>query len=475
MIAQSIQRSVERSFGTACFLAYFALLFFRHTAEMVGSYLPYAALAGVLFVAVFAGSAHQADRLDRLGPARLSALASILCAAGVFLLEALPTPLLFVFGGVLSLMGCAAFFLIYGKNLAFYNHQERICQLATAFVVGAAIVALTATLADTVAFLVTLFLPLFAALHLFTLKPNKDTFAFASLAETSKSHQFALSSLFTTALTGFVWGIAFCLLAVRSPAAEAAPLCFALPIAVGGLVFLVDLFTGKKLSESSLLRCFATVAFLAIAPLPFVPGWVQQLCGAFLFMTFSLDTLVCFSAMGEVARFNQISPYWVFGTSLAYYFSGAFVGFLGFGWAFSFGTQLPQLIACFLSLLLIVWCSNYVFQDSYPCSESIADMVEASRSLSMNESRPALWQRKIDRVIEQFELTTRQQEVFRMLVRGRNAQYIAEKFFISISTAKAHIHNIYRKLDVHSQQELINLVENVEMSAAPVPASDDQG
>ena len=168
------------------------------------------------------------------------------------------------------------------------------------------------------------------------------------------------------------------------------------------------------------------MAFLAIAPLPFVPGWVQQLCGAFLFMTFSLDTLVCFSAMGEVARFNQISPYWVFGTSLAYYFSGAFVGFLGFGWAFSFGTQLPQLVACFLSLLLIVWCSNYVFQDSYPCSESIADMVEASRSLSMNESRPALWQRKIDRVIEQFELTTRQQEVFRMLVRGRNAQYIAE-------------------------------------------------
>lgn len=240
-------------------------------------------------------------------------------------------------------------------------------------------------------------------------------------------------------------------------------------------MFLVDLFTGKKLSESSLLRCFATVAFLAIAPLPFVPGWVQQLCGAFLFMTFSLDTLVCFSAMGEVARFNQISPYWVFGTSLAYYFSGAFVGFLGFGWAFSFGTQLPQLVACFLSLLLIVWCSNYVFQDSYPCSESIADMVEASRSLSMNESRPALWQRKIDRVIEQFELTTRQQEVFRMLVRGRNAQYIAEKFFISISTAKAHIHNIYRKLDVHSQQELINLVENVEMPTAPVPASDDQG
>ena len=75
---------------------------------MVGSYLPcYAALAGVLFVAVFAGSAHQADQLDRLGPARLSALASILCAAGVFLLEALPTPLLFVFGGCAAALRAA--------------------------------------------------------------------------------------------------------------------------------------------------------------------------------------------------------------------------------------------------------------------------------------------------------------------------------------------------------------------------------
>ena len=49
-----------------------------------------------------------------------------------------------------------------------------------------------------------------------------------------------------------------------------------------------------------------------------------------------------------------------------------------------------------------------------------------------------------------------------MLVRGRNAPYIAETFVISISTAKAHIHNIYRKLDVHSQQELINIVEGME-------------
>lgn len=470
MIAQAIQASIERSFGTACFLAYFALLFFRHTSEMVGRYLPCATLAGVLFVAALALCARLADRLDRVGPARLSVAAGALCTVGVGLLEASPLPVPFVLGGMLSLAGCVAFFMVHGKNLAFYNHRERVCQLAAAFVVGAALVALASSLADPVAFTATLFLPVLSVLHLCTLKPNKDTFSFAGLEETRKNRWFAPSTLFTTALTGCMWGIAFSLLATRTQTPGApdatAPLYFAAPLALGGIVFLADLFTGKKLSESSLLRCFATVSFLIVAPLPFAPIWMQQLFGALLFLAFSFDTIVCFSAMGEVARFNQISPYWVFGASLAYYFAGAFVGFLGFGWAFSFDTQIAQMAVCYGMLLLIVWCGNYVFQDTYPCNESIADMAEASKSLTKNESRPALWQQKIDRVIEQFELTARQQEVFRMLIRGRNAQYIAEKFFISNSTAKAHIHNIYRKLDVHSQQELINLVENAEVAGA---------
>lgn len=465
MIAQNIQRSFERAFGTACFLSYFALLFFRHTEEMAGMHLPYAIAVGILFVTVFVACAHMADRLDKAGPARLSIIACVLCTLGALLLEVTLAPFLFALGGLLSLLGCVMLFLILGKNLAFYDHQERICQLSAAFLMGAAIIAIAATLVDAAMFIVVLLLPILTALHLCVLKTNKGTFSFASLDATRKSHRFSLTVLFTTAVTGLVWGIALCLIVRPSYPTIAAPLYFALPIALAGLLSLVDLFKFKKVSESMLLRLFATAVFVAIAPLPFVPVWIQQLCGAYLFLAFSFDTIVCFSAMGEVARFNQISPYWVFGISLAYYFSGAFIGYLGFEWAFAQGTMPALAATCSVTLLLIIWCSNYVFSDSYPSSESIADLAEASTSLLINESRPALWQRKIDRVVEQYELTARQQEVFRMLVRGRNAQYVAEKFFISNSTAKAHIHNIYRKLDIHSQQELINLVENTETPA----------
>ena len=155
MIAQSIQRSFERSFGTSCFLAYFALLFFRHTEEMTGLYLPYATAVGILFVIIFVLCAHLADRLDRIGPARLSVIACVLCAIGAMLLEIPSASILFAFGGFLSLLGCVTFFLILGKNLAFYDHQERICQLSAAFLVGSAVIAIAATLNDTAMFAIT--------------------------------------------------------------------------------------------------------------------------------------------------------------------------------------------------------------------------------------------------------------------------------------------------------------------------------
>ncbi len=56
-------------------------------------------------------------------------------------------------------------------------------------------------------------------------------------------------------------------------------------------------------------------------------------------------------------------------------------------------------------------------------------------------------------------LTGREREVFDLLARGRNAHYLQEQLGISRNTAKTHIAHIYTKLGVHSQQELIDLLE----------------
>lgn len=52
-------------------------------------------------------------------------------------------------------------------------------------------------------------------------------------------------------------------------------------------------------------------------------------------------------------------------------------------------------------------------------------------------------------------LSPRETDVFAWLARGYNAQSIATRLCLSVNTVKTHIHSIYGKLDVHSQQELV--------------------
>ena len=56
---------------------------------------------------------------------------------------------------------------------------------------------------------------------------------------------------------------------------------------------------------------------------------------------------------------------------------------------------------------------------------------------------------------QRYDLTPREVEVFKLLVNGLQSKIIASTLFISPNTAKTHISNIYAKIGVHSQQELI--------------------
>ena len=62
-------------------------------------------------------------------------------------------------------------------------------------------------------------------------------------------------------------------------------------------------------------------------------------------------------------------------------------------------------------------------------------------------------------VAQAFRLTRRETEVFLLLAQGRSSPVIEERLVVSRNTVKTHVRNIYAKLGVHSQQELIDVVE----------------
>lgn len=67
---------------------------------------------------------------------------------------------------------------------------------------------------------------------------------------------------------------------------------------------------------------------------------------------------------------------------------------------------------------------------------------------------------KCSSVAERYLLSRKETEVLFLLAKGHNSAYIQKALYISAGTANTHMRHIYRKLDVHSQQEVIEAVES---------------
>lgn len=60
---------------------------------------------------------------------------------------------------------------------------------------------------------------------------------------------------------------------------------------------------------------------------------------------------------------------------------------------------------------------------------------------------------------DRFALSSRETEVMELIARGHSVVTVAEKLVISENTVRTHSKHIYTKLDIHSRQELLDLLE----------------
>lgn len=62
------------------------------------------------------------------------------------------------------------------------------------------------------------------------------------------------------------------------------------------------------------------------------------------------------------------------------------------------------------------------------------------------------------RIAAQYDLTDRESAVLLLVSQGNTVKKISEILFVSESTVRTHTKNLYRKLDCHSKQEVIDFV-----------------
>jgi DNA-binding CsgD family transcriptional regulator len=115
------------------------------------------------------------------------------------------------------------------------------------------------------------------------------------------------------------------------------------------------------------------------------------------------------------------------------------------------------LIVVSSSIVLIFVAYLLLALKDFSFRRTIENISEATRVITTYDSSRI--REQSEQLGRHFDLTAREHEVLFLLARGRNSRVIQTELHISYNTAKAHVRHIYTKLGIHSQQELIDLVE----------------
>jgi DNA-binding NarL/FixJ family response regulator len=103
--------------------------------------------------------------------------------------------------------------------------------------------------------------------------------------------------------------------------------------------------------------------------------------------------------------------------------------------------------------------SGYLLKKTPPeeIVASIQELYHGGAPMSGSIARKVIqsFQTKPASQLAEFNLTTRENEILYSLVEGLSYKKIAEKYFVSISTIRTHICNVYQKLHVNSKSEAV--------------------
>lgn len=166
----------------------------------------------------------------------------------------------------------------------------------------------------------------------------------------------------------------------------------------------------------------------------------------------TLVVMLFWVMLADVAHHSSVSPYTIFGSGwMAYSLSFAVGEIIGkVVGAYDVGLNVLLLMAYFLTLAAVFALNENSLAQRRIFADLDIPVPEKSLYGSIDAGSVTLG--------EKHGLTAREIEVLQLLCKGRSKAYIAENLFISENTVRSHSKHIYEKLQVHSKQEILDLI-----------------
>lgn len=271
-----------------------------------------------------------------------------------------------------------------------------------------------------------------------------------------------------------------------SPADTLLPMAEPLAIlgaALAGLVIFALYGRSKLLPNLAPVLNASSLLFLGgMMLLPFQGGLLSQLA-AFLIMTgFIFYFVLALIFIIDLVRTFDLNLTVVLGANQALEYAMFAVGIVAGNLLWSaFGDEvlLPFIVSyaaifALVAMTLLFATERPPWQADY-YKPNLADEGAASCA-EASAAEPYVEEVDVLAIVGQRScLTPREMEVFALLSKGRNAEFIQNALVISNHTAKTHIYNIYRKMGIHSLQELLDLLDAEEAAHAPTRESQPSG
>lgn len=276
--------------------------------------------------------------------------------------------------------------------------------------------------------------------------------------------------------------------------------CSACAAILAAIIVGLDSSRFHAITENRMTLFQMPVVLIGIAPMFFDNELLRILGCSIILCLFMVVFIINLTALSEHVRIFKLNSIRAFGYGRLFnalgFIIGGFICYLAFfySYEFLFGNIDKAVWTTIILLILIgifVLGTSFVFEDHYPVNKNSAKSMRPEKPLHKapeaqsnalprgdlhtlstymldqnegEESRQSgVWKKRITTLSKECGLSPKETEVLFLLAKGRNAEFIQNELVVSRHTAKAHIYHIYQKTGVHSRQDLIDMLENVEV------------
>ena len=409
--------------------------------------IAYSGIFAAVALPVFA-RAFGIGRLDR----KLQVCACVLQYAGMAAIVALPLQngvWHIFFGSFLLGSGNACAIFAWGALLTTFEEGDVEKTLLSVLLLTGTIIALAIGLLDSYYYIAIVTFPIVSLLcYLRTALPGKRAVSKTRtpVSQTSYPKHFAVGlakTVLAFALVSFTWQMFAGTLGIEPSTKE---ILFAFGFILSAL--LIQLFTQYSPSIDLSLStrwAFPIIAAGLLCELLDAPFLAPLACLAFACAHAFLETTMRMQAIRADQQANLPSPE-IMGWGFAAISLGAVIGELAFLAAEPLFIDEKTIVVPAL-LVALVFASAFLSGNP-----ERADEARSSRESCAIEI--------VDRarmMAERYALTKREHEILVFLLEGRSHPYIRDALYLSRSTVDTHVRHIYRKTNVNSKQELIDL------------------